>query len=261
MTESKKTKKIGDTYLVPALKRGLQILAMFSGKVRVLTINDFAERLGVSTSSIYRTVITLTELNYLKKIERNSYELGSMVLSNGFIYLAAREIVQVAAPYILELRDESSSSCHLAIREGLHAIYVYRAPSPQKLSVNIPIGSRFPCHTVAAGRSLLTGLKDEQISDLFSGVALDRSIPPAPTSLPLLRQIIAEDRTRGFSLNHSDSATAIAVPVKNYAGEVVAAVNISAPDTLMGEESVRKSLTTLLIKAAHRISSELGGLD
>ncbi len=261
MTESKKITKTNGTYLVPALKRGLQILDMFSGKVRILTINDFAERLGVSSSSIYRTVVTLTELNYLKKIERNSYELGSMVLSSGFIYLAAREIVQVAAPYILELRDESSSSCHLAIREGLQAIYLYRAPSPQKLSVNIPIGSRFPCHTVAAGRSLLTGLKDEQITDLFSGVALDRSLPPSPTSLPLLRQIIAEDRKRGFSLNHSDSATAIAVPVKNYAGEVVAAVNISAPDTLMGEESVRKSLTTLLIKTANRISSELGGLD
>ena len=260
MTESKKTTKTNDNYLVPALKRGLQILDMFSGKIRVLTINDFAERLGVSSSSIYRTVVTLTELNYLKKIKRNSYELGPMVLSNGFIYLAAREIVQVAAPYILELRDESSSSCHLAIREGLQAIYLYRAPSPQKLSVNVPIGSRFPCHTVAAGRSLLTGLRDVQITDLFSGVALDRSIPPAPTSLPLLRQIITEDRKRGFSLNRSDSATAIAVPIKNYAGEVVAAVNISAPDTLMGEESVRKSLTTLLIKTADRISSELGGI-
>jgi IclR family pca regulon transcriptional regulator len=261
VTESKKTTKTNDNYLVPALKRGLQILDMFSEKARVLTINDFAERLGVSSSSIYRTVVTLTELNYLKKINRNSYELGPMVLSNGFIYLASREIVQVAAPYILELRDESSSSCHLAIREGLQAIYLYRAPSPQKLSVNVPIGSRFPCHSVAAGRSLLTGLKDAQITDLFSGVALDRSIPPSPTSLPLLRQIIAEDRKRGFSQNRSDSATAIAVPVKNYAGEVIAAVNISAPDTLMGEKSVRKSLTTLLIKTANRISAELGGLD
>jgi hypothetical protein len=39
-----------------------------------------------------------------------------------------------------------------------------------------------------------------------------------------------------FSLNRSDSATAIAVPVKNYAGQVVAAINVSAPDTSMGEE-------------------------
>lgn len=260
MTKNKKSATPDETYLVPALKRGLEIIEMFSGKDRVLTINDFAERLGVSTSSIYRTVVTLTELNYLKKIERNSYELGSMVLSNGFIYLAAREIVQIAAPYILELRDESSSSCHLAIREGIQAIYIYRATSPQKLSVNVPIGSRFPCHTVAAGRSLLTGLKDAQLTDLYSGVALDRSAPSSPTSLPLLRQTIAEDRERGFSVNRSDFATAIAVPIKNFAGQVVAAVNVSAPDTLMGEESVRESLTAILIKTAYKITSELGGL-
>lgn len=261
MAKNKQSPKNNETYLVPALKRGLQILELFSARKKVLTINDFAEGLGVSASSIYRTVVTLTELNYLKKIERNSYELGSMVLSNGFIYLASREIVEIAAPYLLELRDESSSSCHLAVRDGLHAIYLYRAPSPQKLSVNVPIGSRFFCHTVAAGRSLLTGLTDEQLTELYSGVALDRYAPPTPTSLPLLRQMIAEDRKQGFSVNRSDFATAIAVPIKNYAGQVVAAVNVSAPDTLMGEESVRKSLTTLLINTAKRISSELGGID
>lgn len=261
MTEKQQPEKNGEAYLVPALKRGLQILEMFSGKDKVLTLNDFAERLKVSTSSIYRTVVTLTELNYLNKIERNNYELGPMVLSNGFVYLASREIVEIAAPYLLELRDESSASCHLAIRDGVQAIYLYRAPSPQKLSVNVPVGSRFHCHTVAAGRSLLTGLSDEKLTELFAGVALDRFSPPTPTSLPSLRQIIAEDRKRGFSVNRSDFATAIAVPIKNYAGQVVAAVNVSAPDTLMGEEAVRKSLTALLQKTAEKISAELGGRD
>jgi len=261
MAEKKNQDMSNESYVVPALKKGLQILEMFSGEKQILTINDFAEGLGTSTSAIYRTVVTLTEMKYLNKIERNSYELGPMVLSNGFIYLASREIVQIAAPYLLELRDVSSASCHLAIRDGVQAIYLYRAPSPQKLSVNVPIGSRFHCHAVAAGRSLLTGLTDDQLTDLFAGFALDRSAPPAPTSLPQLRQVIAEDRERGFSVNRSDFATAIAVPIKNYAGQVVAAINVSAPDTLMGEESVRKSLTELLTKTADKISFELGGLD
>ncbi len=261
MTKKQQSEKNKETYLVPALQRGLQIIEMFSGKNQVLTINDFAEQLGVSVFTINRTVITLSQLNYLHKIERNSYELGPMVLSNGFTYLASREIVEVAAPHLLDLRDESSASCHLAIRDGIQAIYLYRAPSHQRLTVNVPIGSRFPCHTVAAGRSLLTGLGEDKLTELFAGVALDRHGPPAPTSLPLLRQIIAEDRNRGYSVNRSDFATAIAVPISNYAGQVIAAINVSAPDTLMGEESVRKSLTTLLIKTARKITTEFGGVD
>ena len=261
MVASKKQEKSSDSYVVPALKRGLQILEMFSARDRVLSINDFAERLEMSPSAIYRTVVTLTELGYLKKLERNSYELGHMVLNNGFRYLASREIVEIAAPYLHELRDKTSSACHLAIREGIYSIYIYRAPSPQRMAVNVPIGSRYPCHTAATGRALLTGLDDVQLVELFSGVALEGYAPPAPTSLPQLRQMVSIDRQRGFSVNRSDFATAIAAPVFNYAGEVVAAINVSGPDTLMGEDSVRNTMTSLLLTTAERISAELGGRE
>ena len=40
-------------YMVPALKKGQQILDLFSPQQRVLTIGEFAERLEVSTSAIY----------------------------------------------------------------------------------------------------------------------------------------------------------------------------------------------------------------
>lgn len=259
MDNAKKLDKNSDNYVVPALKRGLQILEMFSAKSRVLSINDFADGLGMSPSAIYRTVVTLTELGYLKKLERNSYELGHMVLNNGFRYLASREIVEIAAPYLHELRDKTSSACHLVIREGIYAIYLYRALSPQRMAVNVPIGTRYPCHTAATGRALLTGVNENQLVELFAGVALEGYAPPAPTSLPQLLQMIATDRERGFSINRSDFATAIATPVHNYAGEVVASINISGPDTLMGEESVRNTMTSLLIETAARISAEVGG--
>ena len=150
-------------YTVPALKKGLQILEMFSVRQRVLTIGEVAERLEVSTSAIYRTIVTLTEMHYLKKAGRNAYELGPMVLSRGFCYLASRDILNTAATHLDELRDETSASCHLAIREGIEAIYIYRAASPQVMMVNVPVGTRFPCHTVAIGRALLCGLNDASL--------------------------------------------------------------------------------------------------
>lgn len=248
-------------YTVPALKRGLQILEMFSVNDQVLTINDFAERLGVSASSIYRTVVTLTEMNYLKKVGRNSYELGAMVLSNGFCYLSSREIVQVAAPYLLELRDETSASCHLAIREGLEAVYLYRARSPQIMAVNVPIGSRYLCHTVAIGRSLLTGLSDEVLNKLYAGIALDGFSPTAPRSLLQLRMKIVREREQGFSVNQSDFSTAISTPVINFACQVIAAINVSVPDFIIEDPAVRQRLTVSLIETARKISAEFGGED
>lgn len=261
MAATKRRKKNSESYVVPALKRGLQILEMFSAQNRVLSINDLAKGLEMSSSATYRTVVTLTELGYLKKVGKNSYELGQMVLSNGFCYLASREIVEVTAPYLHDLRDKTSSACHLAIREGIHAIYIYRVPSPQRMAVNVPIGSRFLCHTSAMGRALLTGLGEGQLVELFSGVSLEGYAPPAPTSLPQLLQVVSEDRQQGFSINRSDFATAIAAPINNFADEVVAAINVSGPDTLMGQESVRRSMTSLLLETARKISAEVGGVD
>ena len=92
-------------YRVPALQRGLWILQLFSSAERVLSMNDIAERLGVSVSSIYRIVQTLNGMGYLKKVAKNTYELGPQVIADGFTYLASRDLVDVAIPYLNILRD------------------------------------------------------------------------------------------------------------------------------------------------------------
>ncbi|MCP4118647.1 MAG: IclR family transcriptional regulator [Desulfobacteraceae bacterium] len=250
------------TYIVPALKKGLEIVEMFSARNRVLTIDDFAKNLGVSVSSIYRTVVTLTEMHYLKKVGKKSYELGPKVLFNGFSYLHQRDIVQVAAAHLHALRDETSASCHLAIREGLETIYLYRAQSHQIMSVNIPVGTRFPCHTVAMGRAILTGLKDEALSRLYSGIPLDGiSSSVKPLSLPQLRMMVARDKEQGYSINRSDFSTAIATPVVNFAGHVKAAINVSVPDFVINNRDVQDRLTASLVRTAGQISVEMGAME
>lgn len=252
-------KKERDTaYIVPALQKALRLLELFSPDRRRLTVADFAAHLGVSASSIYRIVYTLTEMGYLTKTGRNTYELGSQVISRGFSFLAGREILQIAVPYINRLRDDTSMSSHLAIREGTEAIYIYRALAPQRVSVNVPVGSRFPCHTIAMGRMLLTALDEEDLTILYKGVRIDGYPSPAPQTLLELKERIAADNGTGWALDYSDYSTAIAAPIRDYVGQVVAAINVSGPDTVMYAEGVQDSLRTALLKTAEAISRELG---
>lgn len=241
-------------YTVPALRKGLRILEMFSTQQKVMTIAEMADKLNVSTSAIYRTVVTLSDMHYLKKAGRNAYELGPMVLSRGFSYLASRDILTTAAGCVDDLRDETSASCHLAIRKGIEALYIYRAASPQIMMVNVPVGTRFACHTVAIGRALLSGLDDETLRKLYSGVALDGQADDGINSLPQLLVAVARIRQTGISVSGSDSSTAIAAPVKDYTGKVIAAINVSAPDFIMGTPGVRDHLTDCLIRTAQTIS-------
>ncbi|MFS9629969.1 helix-turn-helix domain-containing protein, partial [Klebsiella pneumoniae] len=87
-------------YIVPALQRGLRILELFNSDQRNLNMNDLAELMGGSVSSIYRIVQTLAAMGYLQKVGKNGYELGPQLISRGFTYLASRDIVDVALPHL-----------------------------------------------------------------------------------------------------------------------------------------------------------------
>jgi len=97
-------------YRVPALERGLNLLGLFNARQRSLGMNEMAERLGVSPSALYRIVQTLQDMGYLNRLERNQYELGARVISDGFAYLSSRDIVEIALPHLNALRDSTSLS-------------------------------------------------------------------------------------------------------------------------------------------------------
>ncbi|NIB42501.1 IclR family transcriptional regulator [Pseudomaricurvus alkylphenolicus] len=245
-------------YTVPALARGLKILEIFNQQQRVLSTHDFAEHLAVSKSAIYRIVQTLTEMQYLKKVARNTYELGPAVVSLGYSFLASRDISDVSAPHMNQLRDETSVSCHLAILDGRDTLYIYRALASQRLSVNVPVGTRLPSHSNAMGRILLSGLSDDTLGQLYLGAQLDGVPKPNPQSLPELRRRIKEEKAQGYAISQSDFATAIATPIRNYANEVVAAINLSGPDVFMQGEGILAEITTQLQNTSMAISKELG---
>lgn len=247
------------SYIVPALQKGLRLLELFTAERREISVAEFAAYLGVTPSAIYRIVFTLTEMGYLNKVERNTYELGPQVISRGFSYLASREILQIAIPHINRLRDDTSMSSHMSIRDGTEAVYIYRALAPQRVSVNVPVGSRFPCHTIAMGRMLLTALDDEDLSNLYKGVRMDGHPAPAPQTLMELKERTANDRAAGWAVDYSDLSTAIAAPIFDYVGQVVAAINVSGPDTVMYAEGAQDTLKAALLRTAATISAELGG--
>ncbi|MGS0468087.1 IclR family transcriptional regulator [Cobetia marina] len=149
-------------------------------------------------------------------------------------------------------------SCHLSVREGTDAIYLYRAFAAQRMSVNIPIGSRLPCHVSAMGRILLTVLGEDELQQLYRQIRLDDYPPPAPQNLPALKDAIEEARRQGWVESRSDYATAIATGLYDHTGHLVGAINILGPDAMMADERRRLLLRGALMDCARHINHELG---
>jgi DNA-binding IclR family transcriptional regulator len=251
-----------DAYLAPALQRGLAILELFTARNRTRALSDIAAALGISRPSAFRLVFTLDHLGYIERTaDGKAYRLAPRAMHLGYHYLAGLDSLEVAIPFIDGLRDATQVSAHMAVRDGTEIVYVYRAHSHMTLSSNIPVGYRLPAHATAMGRVLLGGLSDKQIEQLYTAVRLDSLNSAKPTTLTAVLEQVAAERREGYALNRSSFVSgivAIAAPVRNLQGEVIAAINISGPSSAMDSEPTLERLTAKVRETALAISRALG---
>lgn len=248
-----------NNYIVPALQRGLQVLELFSEEQPKLSGKDITKALGSTTSQVYRTLHTLEQMQYLEKCDDKKYRLGKQVMHRAFCYLASSEIIDVAAAPMRRLRNATSATCHLAVRSGIEVIYQFRVQSRQQLVPNFPVGTRLPAHRCAVGRVLLSGLSADKIRELYGNVTLDDSLDDSPRSLPALIEQLQQDRARKYAANASHDAKAIAAPIVNYRGEIIAAINISSIHLQIAEEQIQSEVLQALFDCAGEISEHFGG--
>src|SRR5262249_34346841 len=138
--------------------------------------------------------------------------------------------------------------------------YVLRASSRRVVNVGITIGSRVPAHCVSTGRILLSGLTDRQLDDYLDHAKLVKFTPTTVTARTKLRRAIIEARRQGFAIVDQElevGLRSISVPVRDRAGEIVAALNVCCPSPRVTPEEMRGRILGALLSTPQRISLPL----
>ncbi len=251
-----------ERYLVPALIRGLRILSTLSRENSMLTLSEVAASLGTTRSSAYRLLYTLEHLGFVEYDARSkNYALGPQVLALGYGYLASRDIIDVAMPHLIRLRDRTGWSAHLGELHGRDVVYVARVATRRSIASIVHVGTRLPAHATTMGRILLSSLSDQEIRELYNQ-DLSRSFNLSPYSdlAELLKQI-AVDRAEGIvvqSSGYEPGVASVAAPIHDVSGGIVAAVNVSAVALLANEVELNGPLKAEVMAAAAAISRDLG---
>jgi DNA-binding IclR family transcriptional regulator len=251
-----------ERYLVPALIRGLKILGTLSGENTKLTLSEVAASLGTTRSSAYRLLYTLEHLGFVEYDARSkNYALGPQVLSLGYGYLASRDIIDVAMPHLIRLRDRTGWSAHLGELHGRDVVYVARVATRRSIASIVHVGTRLPAHATTMGRILLSNLSDQEIRELYhQDLGRSFNFSPYPDLAALLSQI-AIDRAEGVvvqSSGYEPGVASVAAPIRDVSGRMVAAINVSAVALLTNEAELNGPLKTELMTAAAAISRDLG---
>lgn len=251
-----------DRYMVPGLERGLRLLECFARDNDELTLAELTRRLDLPRSTVFRLVYTLERLGYLQRSANGkTYTLGSRILTLGFEYLASMDLVEVARPYLVALRDKTGAAAHMTIREGREIVYVARVPSQAQVASNVSVGTRFKAHATAMGRLLLGDLSDTAIINLYSGVEMERFTDKTPGTVEELLKTIEEDRNRGYVISRSGfehGVASVAAPVRDAAGHIAAAVSVSSPEGYIDMNDLDGPIREHVLECAEAISVWLG---
>jgi DNA-binding IclR family transcriptional regulator len=253
-----------DRYIVPGLQRGLELLQLFSAAAPSHSQAEMAAALGVTRSAIFRIVYTLTQQGFLLHDPASGrYALGPGVLRLGEGLQGSRSLLEVARPVLEALRNSTGWSAHLAVREGREVLYLLRAARRRGQASIVRVGTRLPAEVTAMGRVLLAGLSEAALQELYGGVALRRTAPGAPSSLPALLKRAKADQARGLVVHlgtFEAGIASIAAPIRAGDGQVVAAINLSAALEEAENPSRREAVAAKLLQATVQIAQRLGQL-
>ncbi len=246
---------------VPGLERGLNVLRLYHRARAAIAPPEMARELGIPRSTVHRVVQTLEAMGFLRRLESGAYALGPAVLTIGFEYLGSLDIVQLSDPVLARLRDATNWSVHLAVRNGADVVYLSRHASRAAITSNVSVGSALPAYATVIGRVILADLSAAELAALYPAKRLEALTDQTPTTLAALSRLLEEDRRRGYAVSTSfyeRGVTAVAAPVRDRSGRVVASINAVTVDAALDDRYVRGELKDQLLAAAAAISAMLG---
>ena len=250
---------IAPRYNVPGLERGLRMLQLFDRSRKVLSAAEMARALQIPRSTAFRIAQTLEHLGFLVR-ENEAYRVGPAVLRLGFEYIASLEFSELARPIVERLRDDTGFSAQLVIRDGRDVVVVLKAAAQSAFASNVNVGTRMPAHATILGRVLLTGTDGRALAALYPAASLPKVSAKSPRTLAELKRLVNEDRARGFAVSESffeQGISAVAAPVRDGTGHVVAAISITAQRPTLDPAELRERLVKQVLHAASDLSHQL----
>jgi IclR family pca regulon transcriptional regulator len=245
-----------DKEFMATLAKGLAVLGCFGRQRPAMTLSEAALAGNVSRATARRILRTLAELGYVEQRGRQ-FSLSPNILQLGFAYLATQSWIERAVPLMKELSERLGESCSAAILQGSEVVYVARVPTRRIMSVAISVGSRLPAFHTAVGRVQLGFLDPSEVWRRLKALRIEPLTPSTITDLQALFERVRDDHAQGFSIVDEElerGLRAIAVPVVDRQGEVIAGLNLSTHSTRTTRNELREKFLPQLRAVAAQIA-------
>ncbi len=246
-----------------SLRRGIQILLTLGSDAALaeggLGVTRIADLTGHEKSQVSRALSALAEHGLAERSPgSSSYRLGWRCFA-----LAGRagdpRLIEEARIALARLVEEVGEAAHLSVLQGVEVLTLLTQAPPHAIIARSWLGRTVPTYCTASGRVLLLDYNRDELIELLGPGPFPARGARAPADAGELERRIRRARRVGYAVADEESEPgliAVAAPVRDFTGRVIAAVNVSAPKFRLG---ARLHLTGELVRAAaEQLSGVLG---
>jgi len=165
-----------------------------------------------------------------------------------------------AVPVLKDLADKTGESAYLIIRDEDEALCLERIDGYHYVKIlALKAGGWMPLHPGAGPRLLLAYLPEEEVERVIKLKGLSAWTQRSITDPAKIKRGLSRIRKEGYALSMDDvveGAAALACPVRNWNGDVIAAISISGISNHFKKDKLHE-LIEIVKNSAEELSRRL----
>jgi len=241
--------------------KAIRVLGCFSPEKPLLSAREIAKLARLPVSTTHRILAALVHGELLEKDKESLEYCPSVKLySIGMLYLMKTDLISVSSPILRKINELTGEIVNVSVLSGRNASIILREEAKNTPRFTVGVGSVFPAHSCAIGKSLLSELSDDQIDTLYPEDTLLKLTPHTIGSKSELKEELDKIRKSGVAINSEENFLGVksyASIIRNCTGEAIAALSISLWVYKWTEE-YGLSLSELVRLGAGLASKQLG---
>lgn len=259
-TNSQSPKSSDDTRL-RAVDRVAAVLDALTHAEGPRSLTEVAAAANLSVPTVFRFLRALQRHGLvMANADRSGYTLGFRVLELANALQRNLDVVALARPYLIRLRNTVNETAGLVVRQGDQFVPVACIEAAQQVRRVVSVGESVPLYADSTGRVFLAELSREDLEAYMRRTRMEPFSPATKTDPAALRQAVERVRKDGHAVSINErgaGGAGVAAPVRSHDRRLVAAVTIAAPASRFSRE-LRQACIEAVVEAANDISAALG---
>ncbi|HKX10315.1 MAG TPA: IclR family transcriptional regulator [Stellaceae bacterium] len=246
---------------IQSLERAFGILEEVARNREGINLSELSKRVGLHNSTTFHLVKTMVTLGYIEQAKDSKrYRVGRRLFTLAAAALDEIELVNLATPVLESLTRATGECSHFAIRSGDDIVVLAKTAGAGMFQMVDRAGVVRPAHCTALGKVLLAALTPAQIESYLAGHELRRFTPKTIVEREALVRELKDVRRTGIGFDDGEfdaEARCVAVPVRDFTGQVAGAIGLSGPIWRLSIQSLQEKAQQVR-EAAADLSRELG---